>query len=549
MSWFVELFTSPSITGTLFLLCVVIAAGLAIGSIAVRGIGLGVSGVLFAGLGASSLGARPDPASLHFARDFGLILFVFAIGTQIGPGFFSSLRRSGLRLNLLAAGTVVAGSLLLIAMVRLFGVPGAAAVGLLAGATTNTPSLAAAQSVLRDAGSATDLTTAGYALAYPFGVGGTIIAVMLARWLGAPSRGRLASVGKRVELPPRVERMNIEVTNANLDNIPIRRLPLIGDGYIVITRQLSGQQLAVPAGDTRVRLGDILLAVGAGDRLDEFRMAVGRESPIDIRDSSAAIVSRRLVVTRREPLGRSIRELGIRTRFGVNISRVQRAGVELTPGPSLSLNFGDTVVAVGPEDRVKELGAALGNEPSALDHTRLVPMFLGIGLGVVVGLIPFSIPGLSFPVRIGLAGGPLLVAIAMARVGLIGPLVCYVPRTANFALREIGIAMFLACVGLSSGGAFVEAVTSASGLAWLGMGALLTLVPLLGLILVCRLWAPIDQHALLGLLAGCMTDPPALAYANLAAKSDGPSTTYATVYPLTMLLRIVCAQIVVALVM
>lgn len=536
-------------TGTIFLLCTVIAAGLAIGSISVRGVGLGVAGVLFAGLAASSIGAKADPASLRFARDFGLILFVFSIGTQIGPGFFASLRRSGLKLNLLAAGAVFVGTGLLIGFVRLFGVPGDAGVGLLAGSTVNTPSLAAAQSVLSDAGVRTDLTTAGYALAYPFGVCGTIIAVMLATRLGKPRHDRSAGSARPAEPTPRVKRMNIEVTNANVDNLPIRRLPLIGDGLVVITRQLSGQALSVPAGDSRVHLGDILLVVGSDDRLDEFRVAVGRESPVDIRGSAASIVARHLVVTRREPLGKSIRELAIRTRFGVNISRVQRADVELTPGPNLTLNFGDTVVAVGPEDRIKELSAELGNEASELDYARLVPMFLGIALGVLVGLIPFSVPGLSFPIRIGLAGGPLLVAIAMARVGLIGPLVCYVPRAANFVLSEIGIALFLACVGLASGGAFVQAVSSTSGLAWLGLGALITFVPLLALILVCRFWVPLDRHELLGLLAGCMTNPPALAFANRVMKSDAPSTMYATVYPLTVLLRIVCAQVVVAVVM
>jgi putative transport protein len=451
-------------------------------------------------------------------------------------------------LNLLAAGSVVCGSVLTVLVVKLAGVPGPAAVGLLAGATTNTPSLAAAQSVLSDAGVPTDLTAAGYALAYPMGVVGTILVLMVVRRLGPVRREHRVMVATAaVPSAPRVERINLEVTNPNLDNLPIRRLPLVVDGQIVITRHLSGQKLCVPVGDERLKLGDILLAVGPEDRLEQLRLVVGRESPVDIRESESGVVSRRLLVTRREPAGRTLRELALRRRFGVNISRVQRAGVEMTPGPDFALNFADAVIAVGPEDRVKEVEGVLGNAPSALDHTHLIPMFIGIALGVVVGMAPIDVPGLSFPVRIGLAGGPLLVAITMARAGMLGPLVFYVPRSANFALRELGIALFLACVGLSSGQAFAAAVTSPSGLAWFAVGCGLTTLPLLGLVAVCRVWMPMGQSALMGLLAGCMTDPPALAFANAAVGNDEPATTYATVYPLTMLLRIVCAQVLVAI--
>jgi putative transport protein len=540
MTWLLELVLTPSIAGTIFVLGAVVAAGLVLGSF----------NVLFTGLAASWAGWRVDAGALHFARDFGLILFVFAIGTQIGPGFFASLRQTGLKLNLLAAGTVIAGTLIALALAKWAHVPGVAAVGLLSGATTNTPSLAAAQSVLHDAGVPADTTAAGYALAYPMGVIGTILTLMLVRRLGPPRRARSAPVVETaIEPTPRVERVNLEVTNPNLEHLPIRNLPLVSDGGIVITRHLSGQTLRVPAGDERLKLGDVLLAVGPADRLDQLRLVVGRETQIDLRETPSNVVSRRLLVTRREPSGRTLRGLALRTRFGVNISRVQRAGVEMTPGPDFALKFADSVTAVGPEDRIKEVAALLGNTPGALDHIHLIPMFIGIALGILVGMAPIHVPGLSFPVRIGLAGGPLIVAIAMARAGMLGPLICYVPRSANFALRELGIALFLACVGLSSGPAFAAAVTSASGLAWFAAGTGITMLPLLCLTFICRTWVPVPSTTVMGVLAGCMTDPPALAYASATVGNDEPATAYATVYPMTMLLRIVCAQVLVALVL
>lgn len=555
MAWIAKLFETPSVAGTMIVLFAACAVGLALGSLRFRGIGLGVAGVLFAGIFAGNLNIRVDDEALHFVRDFGLILFVFGIGLQIGPGFLATLRRSGLKLNLLAGGIVASGTLLTVAFAKLGFLPAPASAGLLAGATTNTPSLAAALTAIQDAAprpghgasAAAAMATAAYALAYPGGVVGTIVALVLSRlWL----KGEASPSG--VEPAPRIVQRNLIVTNPSLDGVQISKLPIInepaGDGLhtVVVTRHLAGDKVSVPTRETLLHQGDMLLAVGPAERLDQLRMLVGCESPLDLREYPSEIISKRLVVTRREVLGKTLRDLALRERFGVTVSRVGRAGVEMTPPPEFAFAYADAALAVGPPDRVKEVAALLGDSPKTLDHPQLIPVFLGIALGVVLGSMPLALPGLPGAVKLGLAAGPLLVAIVLARIGRIGPLVCYLPLSANFALREIGIALFLACVGLSSGASFVQAATSLSGLAWLLMGAVLTLVPLGLGALAARRWLRLDHASLSGLLAGSMTDPPALAYASMIAKSDSPAIAYTTVYPLTMILRVVAAQVIVA---
>lgn len=543
MAWLASSLSQPTVAGTLVALGVVVASGLAVGAIRVRGIGLGIAGVLFAGLLAGHLGVPISPEVLQFLRDFGLILFVFAIGMQIGPGFADSLRRSGLKLNIAASAGVVLGTALAAAIGLLLHLNPGVIVGILAGATTNTPSLAAAQAVLSDRAheAASTLAPAGYAIAYPMGVMGTIIAMLIAR-VG------LARHGSAAEAPPAPEtsrraRANIEITNPNLHDVELRRLGILAESGLVVTRRLSAGRIEVPVGSTRLQLGDVILVVGSPARLEEFRLLLGRESPIDLHEVPSAITSKRIVVTNRQILGRSIRELDLANRLGVTISRVSRAGVELAPSPDFRFNFADSVLAVGPEDRLGELASTLGDSARTLEHAHLIPVFAGIALGVAVGGIPIELPGLPGTVKLGLAGGPLIVAILLSRLGRIGPMVCYLPLSANFALREMGIAIFLACVGVGSGPAFVEAATSWDGLSWFAVGTAVTVLPLLAVGVLARFWLKFDQATTSGLLAGSMTDPPALAFANSLTRSEVPGMAYSTVYPLTMLMRIVCIQI------
>lgn len=545
MSWFAALFEQPTVAGTMLAISVVIAAGLGLGALRFRGIGLGVAGVLFTGLIAGALRIPLEVEVLHFLRDAGLILFVFSIGLQIGPGFFASLRRSGLRLNALAASGVILGTLLVALLGIAMGLKPGVIVGVLAGATTNTPSLAAAQAMLADRGHAVDstLSTAGYALAYPMGVVGTILAMLAAR----VGLSRLA--GKAAPAPaPTIEKLgraNIEITNANLDGIELRKLHLLAESGLVVTRRLSRGVVGVPTAHTRLALGDVLLVVGPPSRLEEARLFLGRESDTDLHAVPSNVTSKRLVVTKRSALGQSIRELDLTNRLGVTISRVSRAGVELAPSPDFRFNFADSVLAVGPEEGLRELAALLGDSARSLDHSHLVPLFVGIAAGVALGSIPIALPGLPGTVKLGLAGGPLVVAILLSRIGRIGPMVCYLPLSANFVLREIGIAIFLACVGVSSGPTFVDAALTTSGLTWFLLGTAVTIVPLLVVALAARLFFRLDQSTLFGVLAGGMTDPPALAFANSITQSEAPGTAYSTVYPLTMLLRIVCIQLLV----
>ena len=551
MAWIAPLFETPSIAGTMIVLFAACAVGLAVGSVRVKGIGLGVAGVLFAGILAGNLAIKVDDDALHFIRDFGLILFVFGIGLQIGPGFLASLRRSGLKLNLLAGGIVVSGTVLALLFAKLGYLPGPASAGLLSGATTNTPSLAAAHAALADAapkGAAASaaLATAAYALAYPGGVIGTIVALVLTRLWLRPGAGAAP-----VDVASAIVQRNLIVTNPNLEGVELSKLPIINEtsgeahNAVVVTRHLAGDKIHVPTNATVLHQGDMLLAVGPPERLDQLRLLVGCESPLDLREYPSEIVSKRLVVTRREVLGKTLRDLALRERYGVTVSRVGRAGVEMTPPPEFSFSYADAALAVGPPEKVQQVAALLGDSPKTLDHPQLIPIFLGIALGVVLGSVPLALPGLPGAVRLGLAAGPLLVAIVLSRVGRIGPLVCYLPLSANFALREIGISLFLACVGLSSGASFVRAATSLSGLGWLAMGAVLTLVPLFLGALAARRWLKLDHASLGGLLAGSMTDPPALAYASMIARSDSPAIAYTTVYPLTMILRVVAAQVLV----
>lgn len=548
------LFDGGTVVGAILLLALVCAAGLALGALRFKGIGLGVSGVLFAGLAFGHFGVTLDPQLLDFVREAGLILFVYSIGMQVGPGFLASLRRQGLRLSLLAATVVALGTLIAAAVHYIGGIEAPVVAGLLSGATTNTPSLAAAQQALKEAApgagpARSALLGLSYAVAYPFGVLGIIVVMLGVRFAFRVNLDREREDFERV-LQAEVKqptRAHLEVTNPNLVGLTLDKVPLLGQSEVVVSRVYSAGRLVVPRPDTRLALGDVLLAVGAKEQIDALQIVVGRESPLDLRSLPSPITSRRLIVTRPAATGRTLAALDFPRRFGVQISRVSRAEVEMAAAPGFELQYGDTVLAVGEPDDIRKLAAELGDSPRSLNYPHLVPMLLGITLGVVVGSWPLQLPGVPAPVRLGLAGGPLLVALALSRIVRIGPLIWYMPISANFTLREIGIALFLAAVGLKAGAHFVETLMHGQGLTWMAYGALITAAPLLVVAIFGRLAMRLDYLTLSGLLAGSMTDPPALAFANALARSEGPSLAYATVYPLTMILRVVTAQLLVLL--
>jgi putative transport protein len=560
MEWLIEIPQKMPIAYTVLVLMLVAMSGLALGSIKVRGISLGIAGVLFAGLilGHFKLAPTADPktvAILDFVRDFGLILFVYTIGMQVGPGFLTSLRQQGLPLNILALSTVLLGAAVTLGLSYLLNLDIAAAVGLFAGATTNTPALAAAQEALKSfndiPAERAQLPAIGYAVAYPLGVLGVIMTMLLLRAAFRIDTAKELEEFQREQKAGReaLQRMNILVDNKNLNSLQIRQIPGLSELGIVVSRIRQAGQIEVrmASPDTVIHCGDVIHAVGTAQSLESFRLIVGRESPVDLRQIPSQVTYRRFVVTNKEILGRTIGELDFPNVHGVTVTRVTRADIEMTAVPDLKLQFGDMLQLVGDAESLNEVSKLIGNSVKELNHTNLIPIFIGIALGVLAGCYPISFSGIPAPVRLGLAGGPLIVAILLSRLGRLGPLVWYMPTNANILLRELGITLFLACVGLKAGEKFFHVLVQGPGLQWMAFGALITLLPIIATALIGRLFMKLRFITLCGLMAGSMTDPPALAFANAVNNSDAPSVAYATVYPFTMLLRIVAAQLIVLL--
>ncbi len=543
---------SQPVAGALLLVSLIAAAGIALGSIKFRGIGLGTAGVLFAGLLVGHLGYRIEPTIRQFLQEFGLALFVYSIGLQLGPGFFSSLRRQGLTLNLMAFAVVLLGVLLSLFLSRWLGIDLAAMVGLFAGATTNTPALGAATDALRSTGASPEqlaMPGIGYSIAYPGGIVGIIGTLLFLRFVFRINPEHEATEFKAEQSKSAlvIDRLNVEVTNPNLDGLRLDQVTeLVANGLVVSrVRRQGNVEATSPSGDTLVHLGDTLLAVGSPSVLKTFQLVVGRASADDLTKAPGTLTIRRVAVTNKEVLGMTVAELDLQNAFRVSISRVTRAELSFAAVPSMPLQFGDIVQLIGRPENLDRAAKRLGDSIKALDQTNFVPFFLGLALGVVAGLIPFQVPGLPVPIRLGLAGGPLLVALILSRVGRIGGLVWYMPGTANLALRELGIALFLACVGVKSGEKFGETFLSEQGVKWALAGVVITVVPILLVGWLGRRFLKQNFMTTCGLVAGSMTDPPALAFASNTAGSDAPLFAYATVYPLTMILRIIAGQVLI----
>lgn len=557
MSVLLNLFNSlPDVARIMLALSVIAVAGLALGHVKIRGVGLGIGGVLFAGLAAGHVardaGVAFDQHVLHFVREFGLILFVYTIGIQVGPGFFAALKRSGLALNLMAASVVVLGMLMAAAIHLATGTPLPAVLGIFSGAVTNTPSLAAGQEILGVAGATADqqlLPSLGYAVTYPFGIAGILLTIGLIR-----VAFRIDPVAEAAEFERRrraevssLETLDVAIRNPGVAGMAVRELVRTDEDGVVASRMMREGRLQVPHPDTRLESGDVLHLVGPRPRLERLKAFLGQESEVPLTTKGTDMRWERLVVTNGHVLGKTIAQLDITDSYDVVISRVTRAGVELVPSPALHLQFGDILTAIGRPADIQRVAAMMGNSQRRLQQVEFIPVFIGIALGVILGSIPLYVPGMPAPMKLGLAGGPLVVAILLSRLGHLGPLVWFMPPAANTALREIGIVLFLAVVGLLSGGRFVETLVHGDGLMWMLYGAVITLVPLLAVGLFARAVMKVNYLTACGLLSGSMTDPPALAFANAISPSEAPALAYATVYPLVMCLRILAPQILVLL--
>ncbi|WP_439240132.1 putative transporter [Lonepinella sp. BR2474] len=537
---------------TISLLSLVAVVGLWIGHWKIKGVGLGIGGVLFGGIIVSHFthqnGLMLDPHTLHFVQEFGLILFVYTIGIQVGPGFFASLRESGMKLNGLAALIVLLGSLTVVGVYHLADVPLEVLLGIYSGAVTNTPSLGAGQQILVELGmtNITEKMGMSYAMAYPFGICGILLSMWLIRLffrikVEEEAEAFNRETGKDKEA---LEKANLKVTNPNLHGLLLKEIPGFEGQAVLCTRLKRGEEIVVPKGETEIHLDDVLHLVGEGRALNKVRLIMGELVDIEASTIKGNLRSERVVITNEKVLGKSIRTLAYHQKYGVVISRLNRSGIELVPTANTTLQFGDVVHVVGGDDVIGKVMSDLGNMQSKLQHVQMLPVFIGIGLGVLVGSIPFHIPGFPVALKLGLAGGPLVVALILARIGSIGKLYWFMPPSANMALREIGIVLFLSVVGLKSGGNFVSTLTEGNGLEWMGYGILITFVPLVLVGIIARLYAKLNYLSICGLLAGSMTDPPALAFANAIKEDHGAAPlAYATVYPLTMFLRIISPQL------
>ena len=538
---------------TVSMLALVAVVGLWIGNIKIRGVGFGIGGVLFGGIivghFVSEAGVNLNGDMLHFIQEFGLILFVYTIGIQVGPGFFSSLRVSGLRLNLFALLIVVIGALVTALVHKIFDVPLPVVLGVFSGAVTNTPALGAGQQILTDLGTPSELVDKmgmSYAMAYPFGICGILLTMWLIRMA---FRINVDQEAQRFDNSSgqnhaQLQTMNICVANPNLNGLPIQEVPVLNSDTIICSRLKRGELLMVPAPGTVIQTGDLLHLVGQEKDLHSALLVIGQQVDTSLSTRGTDLRVERVVVTNEKVLGKKIRDLHLKQKYDVVISRLNRAGIELVASSNASLQFGDILNLVGRPESIEAVAAEVGNAQQKLQQVQMLPVFIGIGLGVLLGSIPLFIPGFPVALRLGLAGGPLIMAIILGRIGSIGKLYWFMPPSANLALRELGIVLFLAVVGLKSGGDFVSTLLHGDGVSWIGYGILITGIPLLVTGLLARLLAKMNYLTLCGMLAGSMTDPPALAFANgLHATSGAAALSYATVYPLVMFLRIITPQL------
>ena len=549
MSWLFELHRTQPVAHAIGALSFVCIVGMMLGSLKFRGIGLGTAGVLFAGIVCGHFGQPVDHDTLGFVKELGLILFVFTIGVQLGPGFFAAFRHQGVKFNLLAGAIVVFGVAIAALAGWLGGFNKAAVPGIFAGASTNTPALGAATQALsslpRVTAEQVNMPALAYAVTYPtaiVGIIGTLLLIKIVFRIDAPREALEFAARSQPHAEP-LERRTLVVTNPNLDGVRIDSIPARVESGVTISRVRNGKGTVVATDPTVIHRNDRMLVIGTRGGLERFQCVVGEKSEEDLVLEESGITDRRVVVTENRALGKTIHELDLDERFQVAVTRVTRGDLEMTAVPNLRLQFGDRLLIVGQKEDLDKAAAAVGNSLKELNATHFIPFFIGIVLGIALGTLPIPFPGLPQPVRLGLAGGPLIVALVVGRIGRIGRHVWNMPTNTNLAFREFGIALFFAAVGLSAGAKFFETVFSSTGIYWLLAGVCVTVLPLLLIGVAGRMVLKLNFIDLSGLLAGSMTDPPALAFACNLAGSDAPTVSYATVYPFTTLLRILAAQV------
>lgn len=538
-------------------LTVVAVSGLLLGSVRFRGIGLGSAGVLFTGIVLGHFGVEIEPEISEFAKEFGLVLFVFMIGLHLGPGIVQLWRQQGIVLNSLAFAVVLQGFLLICVIHGVFAssgrLSGYAAGGLFSGATTNTPSLGAAQQAVtsledpaKNRPENVKMLASAYAVAYPGGIVGIIASMLILKRLFRINLDEEVDSSKsngKQSLPP-IDRRSLLVDNARLAGMKFGDLPGLEETGIRISRIRRAGEDSVAAAtiDTTLGEGDIIQVVGTEDGLRRFIPMIGQISDVDLMESQGSARLRRIVITEASVLNQTLAQLSLDRRYNATITRIRRSGVEMAARGATRLQYGDVANVVGDDEALDRVTELLGNSVRSLDETQFAPIFFGIALGVLLGMIPFQIPGIPFAVKLGLAGGPLIAAILLSMIGRIGWFVWYIPYSANLALREMGIIFFLACAGLGAGRTFFATAMSADGLLWMVSGIVVTMVPLLTTGIAARYLFKLNYLTICGIIAGSMTDPPALAFANSLSDSEATTTAYAAVYPLTMMLRILAAQ-------
>lgn len=556
MNWLQDLLTNPnSIAHIVALYAFVIAAGVLLGKIKFFGISLGVTFVLFVGILAGHFGFTGNPAILSFVQDFGLILFVFCIGLQVGPSFFSSFKRGGITLNLLAVGIVFLN--IAVALILYFALQGRVdipmMVGILCGAVTNTPGLGAANEALQQLHYQGPEIAMGYACAYPLGVMGIILSMIIIRYICRVDVQRDSDeIQKEEEANPHMKpyTISLKVQNEALSGKTLSQVQNFLARDFVCTRIIQDGHMITPNANTVLRLGDRMFLVCAEDDSEAIMAFIGPKIEQDwdaTNQQDKPMVSRRILVTQPNINGKTLGELHFSSMYGVNVTRVNRSGMDLFAARQLRLQVGDRVMVVGPQDAIERVVNLLGNQLRRLDHPNIVTIFVGILCGILFGSLPIAIPGMPTPVKLGLAGGPLIISILIGRFGHKVKLVTYTTMSANLMLREVGLVLFLASVGIKAGENFVQMVVEGDGVLYVGLGFLITFIPLVITGIVARWHHRVNYFTLMGLIAGSNTDPPALAYANQIAGNDAPAVGYSTVYPLTMFLRILTAQLLVLL--
>lgn len=553
MSWLNELLWGEGIAHSVMLLAFVIAAGIQLGKIKIFGISLGITFVLFVGILLGQIGFKMNHEVLHFMKEFGLILFVYSVGMQVGPGFFSSFKKGGITLNMLACGIVLLGVATTIILHFVTGVPMATMVGILSGAVTNTPGLGAAQQAYNDVFGTTDNTIAlGYAVAYPLGVVGIILSLIVIRYVFRVSfekenEALNATEGKNTnEAKP----ISLMVKNPAIFNKSVGEVSALIENREFVISRIShvNNEVEIPSSTTVLCENDKIFVITTERDAEALRTFIGEEIDMDRKEwirKDSQFINRRILITKSELNGKRLGTLKLRNLYGVNITRVNRSGVDLVANPNLTLQVGDRVNVVGTESAIESVEKVLGNSMKRLNEPNLLFIFVGIFLGIFLGSIPFVFPGIPQPVKLGLAGGPLIVSILISRFGYKYKLVTYTTMSANLMLREIGITLFLACVGIGAGDGFIDTIVNNGGLSWIGYGFAITTIPLLIIGTIGRYFFKLNYFTLMGLIAGSTTDPPALAYANMTAGNDAPAVGYATVYPLTMFLRVLTAQLLI----